>query len=130
MIILTIKTDSPEAEVGLYENHDKLGYIKWMAHRQLADTLHLTINELLKSNKKDWQDINGVIVYSGPGSFTGLRIGISVANSLTGSLSCLGVGSKGDDWINDGINKLAGGKTDKIIKAEYGSEAHITLPKH
>ena len=41
MIILTIKTDQPTAEVGLFDGEEKLGYTKWEAHRTLTDTIHV-----------------------------------------------------------------------------------------
>lgn len=40
------------------------------------------INQILKKNKKTLQDLTKIEVETGPGSFTGLRVGISVANTL------------------------------------------------
>lgn len=40
------------------------------------------IDEILKKNKLDFKDIKGIEVETGPGSFTGLRVGVSVANAL------------------------------------------------
>ena len=40
------------------------------------------IDELLKENNKQMTDISEIIVATGPGSFTGLRVGVAVANSL------------------------------------------------
>lgn len=37
MIILSIRTDKPEAEVGLYKDSVQLAYETWTAHRALAD---------------------------------------------------------------------------------------------
>lgn len=44
------------------------------------------INEILKKNQLDFKDIKGIEVETGPGSFTGLRVGVSVANALGFSL--------------------------------------------
>ena len=44
------------------------------------------IEKILKKNKMDYGDIEGVEVETGPGSFTGLRVGVSVANALGFSL--------------------------------------------
>jgi len=40
------------------------------------------ITEALKAQKKDFKDITEIEVETGPGSFTGLRVGVSVANAL------------------------------------------------
>lgn len=52
MTILTIRTDKPEAEVGLFEGDEELAYEKWQAHRQLSLTIHNKIRDLLKSQGK------------------------------------------------------------------------------
>ena|SRR3989338_8938553 len=44
------------------------------------------IEKLLKKNELDYKDLKGVEVETGPGSFTGLRVGVSVANALGFSL--------------------------------------------
>ena len=129
MIILALRTDRPEAEIALYEDNTKLAYETWQAHRQLAETLHLKIQAMLESAGNSWQDIGGVVVYEGPGSFTGLRIGISVANSIAYSNSIQVVGCSGNDWLENGISKIASGKGLNAILPVYGSEAHITSPK-
>jgi len=40
------------------------------------------INQALKKQKKNLKDISEIEVNLGPGSFTGLRVGVSVANAL------------------------------------------------
>ncbi len=40
------------------------------------------IDELLKKRKKKMSDVKKIEVNTGPGSFTGLRVGVSVANTL------------------------------------------------
>lgn len=129
MLILSIRTDKPEAEIGLFEDGKKLADETWQAHRHLSETIHLKIEELLKSQNKTWQDIEAIACYQGPGSFTGLRIGLSVANSLAYSLKVPIIGETGDGWTEQAIKKLQNGENQKIIQPEYGSEAHITTPK-
>lgn len=41
------------------------------------------IIEVLTKNGKDFKDIKYIDVNAGPGSFTGIRIGVSVANALS-----------------------------------------------
>ena len=40
------------------------------------------IEEALKNNKLDTKDINKIFVVNGPGSFTGTRIGVTIAKTL------------------------------------------------
>lgn len=44
------------------------------------------INQILKKNKKTLNDITEIEVETGPGSFTGLRVGVAVANALAWAL--------------------------------------------
>jgi tRNA threonylcarbamoyladenosine biosynthesis protein TsaB len=126
MLILTVRTDKPEAEVGLYEDMEKITYITWMAHRELATTLHQQIFKLLQSADKEWRDILGIALYKGPGSFTGLRIGAAVANSLANSLEISIVGGGGDNWQDESLKRLMDGDNDRIVIPMYGADAHTT----
>lgn len=42
----------------------------------------LMIEELLKKEGKSLQDVTEIEVFKGPGSYTGLRVGVSIANAL------------------------------------------------
>lgn len=129
MLILTLRTDKPESELGVFEDDRQVAYESWQAHRQLAETLHTKLKELLVRQSKSWEDIDGVVVYKGPGSFTGLRIGISVANALADSLCVPIVGTTGEAWLQSGRDLLRQGANDQRVLPEYGSEAHITPPR-
>ncbi|QQS18768.1 tRNA (adenosine(37)-N6)-threonylcarbamoyltransferase complex dimerization subunit type 1 TsaB [Candidatus Saccharibacteria bacterium] len=129
MIILTLRTDNPEAEVGLYDDDKQLVYEKWTAHRQLAETIHLKIKQLLDSQAKDWHDITGLVVFQGPGSFTGLRIGLTVSNALAQGLSVPIVATQNPRWIETGVARLIRGENDTLALPFYGAEVHITPPK-
>lgn len=129
MIILMLRTDKPESEIGLYDSQKQLVYKTWQAHRQLAETLHQEIAKLLQSTERGWDDVKGVVVYEGPGSYTGLRIGISVANALAASLDIPIVGSHGESWQKTGVEALLHGKNDKQVLPEYGAEAFTTQPR-
>lgn len=130
MLVLTIRTDKPEAELGLFEDEKELEYETWQAHRELAETIHKKIDDLLKLQGLTLQALDGIIVFKGPGSFTGLRIGITVSNAFANSLQIPILAEQGENWIQAGIKKLQDGQGGAIALPEYGGEPNITQPKH
>lgn len=131
MYILTIRTDKPEAELGLYEDRRQISYQVWPAHRQLAETIHQKIAEVLAGTQLGLNDLGGIVAYRGPGSFTGLRIGLSVANALAAGCGIPIAGQTGyqEQWLERGLVRVLNGDNDHLVKPEYGAEPHITSPK-
>ena len=54
--------------------------------RDLAENLHAFIRDKLAENNATFSDITEITFMSGPGSFTGLRIGAAVVNTLASEL--------------------------------------------
>lgn len=52
------------------------------APERASQRLLVFIDEIFKKKKKNLKDITQIEVNTGPGSFTGLRVGVSVANTL------------------------------------------------
>ena len=121
---LTIRTEKPEAEIAIYVDGEKQDEVLWQAHRELSDTILIKIDEIVK---KDLSQLSGIVVFKGPGSFTGLRIGMTVANSLAYSLGIPIVATGGEDWKSEGISRLNAGENEKIAMPEYGGEANIRV---
>lgn len=128
-MIITLKTDNPDAEIGLYSGQNQLSYFTWRADRQLAKDLLKMIHEQLQKQNADWHGLTGVVVFEGPGSFTGLRIGITVADTLAYGLDVPIIAAQGQDWLQKGIARIENGENDKLALPHYGAEAHITPPK-
>ena len=128
-LIMTIRTDKPEAELGLYADGQRVAYHSWHAHRELAETLHTKLRELLAGSQKSLHDVTAIVCYEGPGSFTGLRIGMSVANALAYGLSLPIVASTGEDWARIGVARLKQGDSDFPAQPFYGAPVHITAQK-
>lgn len=129
-MILSIRTDKPEAEVGLFNVSGKqLEYETWQAHRELSATIHKKIDELLVLQGFKLQDLTGIVFYKGPGSFTGLRIGASIANAFSYGLNIPAVGLNGEEWVDEGLKQLKTAKSGLTVIPEYGSVVHITKPK-
>lgn len=128
-MILLLRTDKPEAELYLYDKTECIDSITWQAHRELAETIHSQIRVLLHSHDLDWANITAVGCYKGPGSFTGLRIGLTVANTLADSLHVPLVAATGDDWKTQCVGQLLESKTTIVATPDYGRPAHITTQK-
>lgn len=81
----------------------------------LAEKIFTFIYEKLQENHAAWQDITEITFMSGPGSFTGLRIGATVVNTLASELHIP---------LFDHHHKKH-----KIIIPDYGRPARITKPR-
>lgn len=129
MIILSIKTDKPQAEIALYNGKTQIAHHARQAHKKLSDTIHIEIMELLKAQHLELSDLRGIAVFAGPGSFTGLRIGAAVANSLAYALDIRVASADGDNWLNEAILSLESGQSIGPAIPIYGSEAKTTVQK-
>jgi tRNA threonylcarbamoyladenosine biosynthesis protein TsaB len=129
-MILLLRTDNPQAEIYIIDKSREMAHIKWHAHRQLADTLHKQIATALQQAGILMDGIDGIGVFCGPGSFTGLRIGVSVANALGWSLKKPIIALDEDQWrqaVQDGEIDISAAQL--FVVPEYGSTAHTTQPK-
>jgi len=82
-LILHIETATKICSVGLSEGGKALSFID----REPEDYIHgeyltLFIEEVLDKSHKTLKDLNAISVSIGPGSYTGLRIGLAVAKGL------------------------------------------------
>lgn len=65
-----------------------------------SQVLLLLIDKLLKKNKVKLENLGQIEVETGPGSFTGLRVGVTVANALAFALNIPINNKKIEDTIN------------------------------
>ena len=128
-MILALRSDKPEAELYLFDDGKKIAEIKWEAHRELADTILGKIKEILVNNNIADKDITGIIMHTGEGSFTGLRIGTTVANAMSYSLGVPIVEAEGENWINEGLGKITSSKPGTLVVPKYNAEPNISQPK-
>lgn len=128
-MILLLDTSTNVCRLTLI-NDDKVKHeSEWEASRELSLGLLEYIETELNKQAKGFSDIKGVGVFRGPGSFTGLRIGLTVLNTLADGMSVPIVGEIGDDWKDQAISRLAQGESDQIVLPFYGGEANITIPR-
>lgn len=127
-MILLLDTSTPVCKLTLAEG-DWRYHDEWQADRGLAKNLLRYIDEQLQKNGKSWQDITAIGAFRGPGSFTGLRIGLTVLNTVADAKQIPIVGATGDTWQDEVIEKILTGENEKIVLPHYGSDAHITAPR-
>ncbi len=87
-VILLIDTSSTLCSVGLAYGENLMDCIESNNSNTHAEMLHVYISDLLKNNNLKPQNINAVAVNKGPGSYTGLRIGVSAAKGIAFALNC------------------------------------------
>ena len=86
-LILNIETATPICSVCLAQDGRVIGYRENSDGNSHARLLTVMIEELLSANSISLNQLDAVAVSSGPGSYTGLRIGVSVAKGLCYSLN-------------------------------------------
>lgn len=102
---------------------------EWQADRTLARDMLAYMRDRLAEHDATLDDIEGIGVFRGPGSFTGLRIGMTVLNTLAQANRVAIVGELGNDWEEKCLERLARGDNDHIVLPEYGGDAHVTKPR-
>lgn len=105
-----LDTSTPETILRLNDKE----YREKLAN-DLAEKLLEFLKDKLAENGYNWHDITEIEYMTGPGSFTGLRIGATVVNALAHEL-------------NIPLYNHHGQKYQQIIP-EYGREANITKPR-
>lgn len=91
-----------------FEYHEDLG-------REMAEKLLGVLRDRLAEQGKTFHDLTKITFMSGPGSFTGLRIGATIVNALAHELKIP-------------LYDHHGAKHDLIIP-DYGRPANISKPK-
>ena len=87
-IILNIETSSKNCSVSISENGKIIG-LKEQSFDEYSHSksLHVFIDEIFKQTKLSPQKLSAVAISEGPGSYTGLRIGVSAAKGICVALN-------------------------------------------
>lgn len=87
-LILNIETSTKNCSVALAENGKVLSVKEQTSDQYIhSEKLHLFIQECMASAGRELKELSAVAVGKGPGSYTGLRIGVSAAKGLCYALS-------------------------------------------
>jgi len=81
-LILQIETATTSCSVALARYGEVLGFKEINARNIHAEVITLYIDELLNNSGIQYNDLDAIAISSGPGSYTGLRIGVSTAKGL------------------------------------------------
>lgn len=82
MINLFIDTCTKYLILALYKDNDVIEYLQIEADNNLSVLLLPKIDELLKKANLKINDVDRIYVVNGPGSFTGIRIGVTTAKTI------------------------------------------------
>ena len=104
-----------------------------------GEQLHILIQSLLKKNDISFTNLDGVCIASGPGSFTGLRIGVSTAKGIAFainkpliSVDTIQVMMENYDISNKESNSIyfpmIDARRDEVYTAGYNAKKEIVYP--
>ena len=83
MKIFYLDTSSNYLYTAILEDTKVISEIKEKLERDLSRLALFKIEEMFKNNNMDLNDIEKIIVVNGPGSFTGVRIGLTIAKTIS-----------------------------------------------
>ena len=86
MISLFLDTSTSRLIVGIYKDKNEIYFDNSEAHNDLSSRVLPKIKEALESVSLTVKDIDDIYVVNGPGSFTGIRVGVTIAKTLAWSL--------------------------------------------
>src|SRR5690554_4240228 len=82
MITLLLDSSGANLSVGLAKNNVLIGSIEQEAFQMQSELMVDAINKLCTDKNINPRDINEVIVGIGPGSYTGVRIAVTIAKVI------------------------------------------------
>lgn len=87
MYKLFISTYSELITIGLFKDNTLIMQKEKESEKSHSIYLVPMIDEILKGNNIECQDLSEILVVNGPGSFTGIRLGVTVAKTLAYTLN-------------------------------------------
>ncbi len=85
--ILCLETSENFCSVALTSNNELIHQLVDFSYKNHSEILTVLIENLLKERNLSLSNIDAIAISKGPGSYTGLRIGVSVAKGICYSLS-------------------------------------------
>lgn len=82
MLLLSVDTTTPSGSVALLKNTTLLSEVNCDSHLTYSEKLLPAVHYILETQGLESRDIDAFALAVGPGSFTGIRIGVSTIKSL------------------------------------------------
>jgi tRNA threonylcarbamoyladenosine biosynthesis protein TsaB len=134
MLTLGFDTATKIGTIGLVDGEEVIGEYTFSASESQSEKLLTSIDLLLEKTSVDISEVNRIAVSRGPGSFTGLRIGISTAKGLSSGLDVPLVGVPLTDCYFSRVKKFSGpvctlikDRRDLVYTAGYDSNGEKVL---
>ncbi|HJU46418.1 MAG TPA: tRNA (adenosine(37)-N6)-threonylcarbamoyltransferase complex dimerization subunit type 1 TsaB, partial [Chitinophagaceae bacterium] len=81
-LILNIDTSTEQASISVAENGQSLCLLTNADQKEHSSWLHVAIKEALQTTSREIKDLAAIAITAGPGSYTGLRVGMATAKGL------------------------------------------------
>lgn len=88
MIRILLDSSNTAMAVGIIDNDKIIASIVYEAWQRQSEVMIPELNKLLDENHFSYKDIQDVIVAIGPGSYTGVRIAITIAKTISAAIKC------------------------------------------
>lgn len=134
--ILLINTALEEASVGIAVNGKLIDQQLNPIQKEHASFLHPAIQSICKNNSITLKEIKAVSVINGPGSYTGLRVGLSAAKGICyanqipllciNTLEWIAYGNK--EQATDLIIPMIDARRMEVFTAVYSKQMEIVTP--
>ena len=87
MVTILLDSSNTNLSVGIAKDNVLLDYISYEAWQRQSEYMIVELNKLLEKHNIKKEDITDVIVAKGPGSYTGVRIAITIAKTIAVALN-------------------------------------------
>lgn len=86
-LLLALDTSTSTASLALFDGERVLSETTWLAGREHSTRLLIEVEIALARIGRSQQELTGLVVARGPGSFTGVRVALSVAKGIAAALT-------------------------------------------
>ena len=115
-LLLALDTSTSNASVAVFDGHRVLSETTWLAGREHSTRLLVEAQIGLERVGKAPEHLTGLMVARGPGSFTGVRVALSVAKGMAAALRI-------PAWGVSSLDALALAARDSVLPVRVVLEA-------